>query len=66
MWYLTFSIVIVHALIAVVHASQDETGYLKNQIKQLRQDLAAQKAMNAELRTKLYESRFRRGMLLII
>nr|XP_034335680.1 C1q-related factor-like [Crassostrea gigas] len=61
MWYFTFSIVILIALVVIVKASKDEIELLRNQIQQLRQDLAAQKVINSELRTELYHSQFRRA-----
>lgn len=64
MWYFTFSIVILIALVVIVKASKDEIELLRNHIQQLRQDLAAQKVINSELRTELYHSQFRRGMIL--
>lgn len=66
MWDISFSIGTLHVLMVIANASQDEIGFLRNQIQQLGQDFAAQKAMNNELRTELYQSRFRRGMILII
>lgn len=63
MWNLSFSIPLLHVLLIIVNASQDEIWFLRNQIQQLRRDLAAQKVMNAELRTELHQSRYRRGML---
>lgn len=63
MWNLTFSIALLHMLLINIYASQDEIGFLRNQIQQLRRDLAVQKVMNAELRSELHQSRFRRGMI---
>lgn len=61
MWNLSFSIPLLHVLLIIVNASQDEIWFLRNQIQQLRRDLAAQKVMNAELRTELHLSRYRRA-----
>lgn len=61
MWNLTFSIALLHMLLINIYASQDEIGFLRNQIQQLRRDLAVQKVMNAELRSELHQSRFRRA-----
>lgn len=46
------------------NGSQNEIGSIRNRIQHLEKDLAAQRAMNNELRTALHQSRFRRGMVL--
>lgn len=48
------------------NGSQNEIGSIRNLIQHLEKDLAAQRSMNNELRTALHQSRFRRGMVLLL
>lgn len=63
MWFVTYFIVVSNVFMVFGNASLNGIGSIRNQIQRLEQDLAAQKAMNNELRTALHQTRFRRGMI---
>lgn len=65
MWFLTYFIVVSNVFLVLGNASLNGKGSIRNHIQRLEQDLAAQKAMNNELRTALHQTRFRRGMVLL-
>lgn len=56
------AVVLFNVVIVTVKALSNDFGVTKNQIQQLEQDLAVQKALNAQLRAGLYHSRLIRGL----
>lgn len=56
------AVVLFNVVIVTVKALSNDFGVTKNQIQQLEQDLAVQKALNAQLRAGLYHSRLNRGL----
>lgn len=54
--------VLFNMVIVTVKALSNDCGVTTNQIQQLEQDLAVQKALNAQLRAGLYHSRLIRGL----
>lgn len=56
MWFVTYFIVVSNVFMVFNNASLNGMGSIRNQIHRLEQILAAQKAMNNELRTALHQT----------
>lgn len=57
------AVALFNVVFVTVGALSNDFGVTKNHIQQLKQDLAVQKALNAQLRAGLYHSRLIRGLL---
>lgn len=56
------AVVLFNVVFVTVEALSYDYGVTKNQIQQLKQDLAVQKALNAQLRAGLYHPGLIRGL----
>lgn len=56
-------VVLFNVAIVTVNALSNDFGVTEKKIQQLEQDLAVQKALNAQLMAGLYHSRLNRGLL---